>query len=48
MEEIGRSVLARWKAPCLLCSEATAVQCHRRLVAEYWAQELPPLEIVHL
>lgn len=48
MEEVGRNVLARWKTPCLLCSEATPEQCHRRLVAEYWAERLAPLAIVHL
>jgi uncharacterized protein (DUF488 family) len=34
---------------CLLCSEATPHQCHRRLVVEYleerWGQ---PLEVIHL
>lgn len=44
----GKEVLARYRAPCLLCSEHTADQCHRRLVAEYWAEEIPGLEIVHL
>jgi hypothetical protein len=31
-----------------LCAETTAEQCHRRLVAEYWAQQIPELTIVHL
>lgn len=44
----GRRILARYAAPCLLCAETTAEQCHRRLVAEYWAQHIPGLEIVHL
>jgi uncharacterized protein (DUF488 family) len=47
-EEIGRQVLARYGAPCLLCSEPTAEKCHRRLVAEYWAERLPGLTVVHL
>lgn len=47
-EEIGRDLLARYHAPCLLCSEPTAVQCHRRLVAEYWVEHLSNLTIVHL
>jgi uncharacterized protein (DUF488 family) len=33
---------------CLLCSEATPEQCHRRLVAERLAAHWPEVEIVHL
>lgn len=33
---------------CLLCSEATPEQCHRRLVAERLAQHWPGTEIIHL
>jgi len=33
---------------CLLCSEATADYCHRRLVAEHFARHLAGVEIVHL
>ncbi len=33
---------------CLLCSEDTPHQCHRRLVAEYLQDEWGDLEIVHL
>lgn len=33
---------------CLLCTEKTAIQCHRRLAAEYIAEILPDIEIVHL
>ncbi|MGH7193047.1 MAG: DUF488 family protein [Candidatus Saccharimonadales bacterium] len=33
---------------CLLCSEATPEQCHRRLVAERLAVAWPELEIAHL
>jgi uncharacterized protein (DUF488 family) len=47
-EDVGRDILTRYQAPCLLCSEPTAEQCHRRLVAEYWAEHLPNLTIVHL
>jgi len=32
----------------LLCSEATADHCHRRLVAEYLAQHWSLVDIVHL
>jgi uncharacterized protein (DUF488 family) len=35
-------------ACCLLCSEPTAVQCHRRLVAERLARHWQGVEIVHL
>ncbi len=47
-EETGREILSRYPAICLLCSEITADQCHRRLVAEYWADRIPGLTIVHL
>jgi uncharacterized protein (DUF488 family) len=47
-EEVGRAILARYRAPCLLCSEPTAEHCHRRLIAEYWAERLPDLTVVHL
>ena len=33
---------------CLLCSEPTAEQCHRRLFAEYLKDRIPELEIVHI
>ena len=33
---------------CLLCSELSAQNCHRRLVAEYIAGHLNNIEIVHL
>ena len=47
-EEIVATLFEDHNAPCLLCSEATADQCHRRLVAEYWAGHVPGLKIVHL
>lgn len=47
-EAVGRGILARYRAPCLLCAEPTAEQCHRRLVAEYWVERLPHLRVVHL
>jgi uncharacterized protein (DUF488 family) len=47
-ETHGRRILARYDTPCLLCAETTADQCHRRLVAEYWAQQIPELDIIHL
>ena len=33
---------------CLLCTEKSATQCHRRLAAEYIAEQIPDTEIVHL
>jgi uncharacterized protein (DUF488 family) len=36
------------KACCLLCSEATPEQCHRRLVAERLTRAWPGTEIVHI
>ena len=47
-ESVGREIMARYQAPCLLCAEPTAEHCHRRLVAEYWAEHLPGLTIIHL
>ena len=32
----------------LLCAEATAEKCHRRLLAEYFKAHFPQLEVVHL
>lgn len=46
--QVGRQVLARYRAPCLLCAEPAAGHCHRRLVAEYWAAHIPELAVVHL
>ncbi|HSR32730.1 MAG TPA: DUF488 domain-containing protein [Anaerolineae bacterium] len=45
---IGNELLSRYQRPCLLCAEPTADHCHRRLVAEWWAQHLPGVEVVHL
>lgn len=47
-ESIGRELLARYRRPCLLCAESTPKHCHRRLVAEWWAEHLPDVEVVHL
>lgn len=32
----------------LLCSEPSADQCHRRLVAEYLSEKYPEIEVVHI
>ncbi len=45
---IGRQLLERYQRPCLLCSEDTPDHCHRRLLAEYLAERISDLEIVHL
>lgn len=42
---IDRSILTDG---CLLCSEPEAVQCHRRLVAEYLQEKLRNITICHL
>ncbi len=46
--QVGQAILTRYRAPCLLCSEVDADRCHRRLVAEHWAANLPDIELVHL
>ncbi len=33
---------------CLLCTEAEANKCHRRLVAEYLAKELKEIKVIHI
>jgi uncharacterized protein (DUF488 family) len=45
---IGKELMARYRSPCLLCTEPRADYCHRRLVAEWWAQHLPDVEVIHL
>lgn len=47
-EDVGRELLERYQTLCLLCAEETAERCHRRLVAEYWAERLPDLNVIHL
>ena len=39
---------AEFAEACLLCSEATPEQCHRRLVAERLARSWRGLEVIHL
>jgi uncharacterized protein (DUF488 family) len=48
MAEVGRDILSRARRPCLLCAETTAEQCHRRLVAEHWAESIDDTTILHL
>lgn len=47
-EQDGRELLACYRRPCLLCAEPSAEQCHRRLIADWWKEHLPGIEIVHL
>ncbi len=47
-EDVGRELVERYQTLCLLCAEETAERCHRRLVAEYWAERLPGLNVIHL
>ena len=47
-EAVGREILARHHAPCLLCHEAASEHCHRRLVVEWWAAHIPGLSVIHL
>jgi uncharacterized protein (DUF488 family) len=47
-QRLGREILTRYQAPCLLCTEPTADRCHRRLIAEMWASHIPGLHIEHL
>jgi uncharacterized protein (DUF488 family) len=44
---LNRSLFEQQRC-CLLCSEATPEQCHRRLVAERLTAHWPGVEIVHL
>jgi uncharacterized protein (DUF488 family) len=47
-EDVGEALLTRFPTLCLLCAEETTEECHRRLVAEYWAARLPGLHVQHL
>jgi uncharacterized protein (DUF488 family) len=48
MLSIGKEILTKWQRLCLLCSEDDPQNCHRRLVAEHWAERIPGVEIEHL
>jgi uncharacterized protein (DUF488 family) len=45
---LGRDLFDRYRAPCLLCSEPTPDRCHRRLLAEYLAEQLGGIVVIHL
>lgn len=46
-DRLDRAMFAE-QVCCLLCSEATAERCHRRLVAERLARAWGEVEVVHL
>ncbi|MGI8730606.1 MAG: DUF488 domain-containing protein [Solirubrobacteraceae bacterium] len=46
--EVALSTADFKRRTALLCSEATADQCHRRLVCEYLTQHWPSVRTVHL
>ncbi len=48
MVEIFLKASEGMNSACLLCTEASPKQCHRRLVAEYLAGRLEGLEVIHL
>ena len=48
MLSVGKEILTKWQRLCLLCSEDDPQNCHRRLVAEHWAERIPGVEIEHL
>ncbi len=45
--KLGKELMKK-QTICLLCTEPTPERCHRRLVAEFWAKNLPEIEICHL
>lgn len=48
MLEQAAPVLARYRRPCLLCSEHLPDECHRRLLAEAIQAATPALPVHHL
>ena len=47
-QDLGLELLERYQHPCLLCAEPTPERCHRRLIAEWWVEHVPEVEVVHL
>ena len=39
---------SKYNKVCLLCTEPTAEQCHRRLVAEYLKENIDNIDIIHI
>lgn len=45
--ELGKELMEN-NTICLLCTEPTADKCHRRLIAEFWAENLHNIEVYHI
>lgn len=43
-----KKLYSNYEKICLLCTEPTAEQCHRRLVAEYLQKHFDNIEIIHI
>lgn len=48
IEERFKKLYKKHENVCLLCTEPTAEQCHRRLVAEYLQKHCENIEIIHI
>ena len=48
IEERFKKLYKNYENVCLLCTEPTAEQCHRRLVAEYLQKHCENIEIIHI
>lgn len=48
IEERFKKLYKSYENVCLLCTEPTAEQCHRRLVAEYLQKHCENIEIIHI
>ena len=48
IEERFKKLYSNYENVCLLCTEPTAEQCHRRLVAEYLQKHCENIEIIHI
>ncbi len=48
IDERFKKLYSKYNHICLLCTEPTAEQCHRRLVAEYLKEHVENIEIIHI
>jgi uncharacterized protein YeaO (DUF488 family) len=48
LQERFQKLYSKYESVCLLCTEPTAKQCHRRLVAEYLKKGDKDIEIIHI
>ncbi|MDD6941416.1 MAG: DUF488 domain-containing protein [Bacilli bacterium] len=48
LSEIFKKLYMSKQNVCLLCTEPTPEQCHRRLVAEYLNKHIGNIEIIHI